>query len=205
MSDDGRDWYPARDNFLVPTRPLAVLVRAKMRAALAKRRPDLVLPKAAWRKPWVIHSQPGATAPRPCCAIWHATSFEWRSPKVASSTSMTTVSPSATSIAHRALAQTSLSGHESMRRFLNTCCRRAGQGPLLRALASLPARSCCARPSALGARSLGAPGQKQEAVSRRYGERLFRSIAVSEPRAARAARLATSTMCEALPKQVRGP
>ena len=55
VSDDGRDWYPARDNFLVPTRPLAVLVRAKMRAALAKRRPDLVLPKAAWRKPWVIH------------------------------------------------------------------------------------------------------------------------------------------------------
>ena len=26
-----------------------------MRAALAKRLPDLVLPKAAWRKPWVIH------------------------------------------------------------------------------------------------------------------------------------------------------
>ena len=26
-----------------------------MGAALAKRRPDLVLPKAAWRKPWVIH------------------------------------------------------------------------------------------------------------------------------------------------------
>jgi hypothetical protein len=26
-----------------------------MRADLAKRRPDLVLPKAAWRKPWVIH------------------------------------------------------------------------------------------------------------------------------------------------------
>jgi hypothetical protein len=55
VSDDGLDWHPARDNFLVPTRPLAVLVRAKMRAALAKRRPDLVLPKAAWRKPWVIH------------------------------------------------------------------------------------------------------------------------------------------------------
>jgi hypothetical protein len=55
ISDDGRDWHPARDNFLIPTRPLAVLVRAKMRADLAKRRPDLVLPKAAWRKPWVIH------------------------------------------------------------------------------------------------------------------------------------------------------
>lgn len=55
VSDDGRDWHPARGKFLVPTKPLAILVRAKMRAALAKRRPDLVLPKAAWRKPWVIH------------------------------------------------------------------------------------------------------------------------------------------------------
>src|SRR5262245_3860739 len=44
-----------RGKFLVPTRPLAVLVRAKMRAALQKRRPDLVLPRAAWSKPWVIH------------------------------------------------------------------------------------------------------------------------------------------------------
>ena len=47
VSDDGRDRHPARDNFLIPTRPLAVLVRAKMRADLAKRRPDLALPKAA--------------------------------------------------------------------------------------------------------------------------------------------------------------
>jgi hypothetical protein len=55
VSDDARDWHPARGKFLVPTRPLAVLVRAKMRAALEKRRPDLLLPQAAWRKPWVIH------------------------------------------------------------------------------------------------------------------------------------------------------
>jgi hypothetical protein len=55
VSDDGRDWHPARGNFLIPTRPLAVLVRAKMKADLVKRRPNLVLPKAAWRKPWVIH------------------------------------------------------------------------------------------------------------------------------------------------------
>jgi hypothetical protein len=55
VSDDGRDWHPARGKFLVPTRPLAVLVRAKMRAALEKRRPDLVPPRAAWSKPWVIH------------------------------------------------------------------------------------------------------------------------------------------------------
>ena len=54
VSDDGCDWHPARAKFLVPTKPLAVLVRAKMRAALAKRRPDLDLPEAAWGKPWVI-------------------------------------------------------------------------------------------------------------------------------------------------------
>src|SRR5262249_19985220 len=46
VSDARLHWHPATDNFPVPTRPLAVLVRAKMRAALAKRRPDLVLPKA---------------------------------------------------------------------------------------------------------------------------------------------------------------
>jgi hypothetical protein len=55
VSADGRDWHPARRKFLVPTRPLGVLVRAKMRAALARRRPDLVFPEAAWKKPWVIH------------------------------------------------------------------------------------------------------------------------------------------------------
>jgi len=54
ISDDGRDWRPARRNYLVPTKALAVLVRAKMKAALARRRPDLVLPKAAWSKPWVV-------------------------------------------------------------------------------------------------------------------------------------------------------
>jgi hypothetical protein len=39
----------------VPTKALAKLVRGKLRAALAKRRPDLVIPEAAWRKPWVVH------------------------------------------------------------------------------------------------------------------------------------------------------
>src|SRR6202043_2330376 len=31
------------------------LVRGKLRAALTKRRPDLTVPNAAWRKPWVVH------------------------------------------------------------------------------------------------------------------------------------------------------
>jgi hypothetical protein len=55
ISDDGRNWHPARKAFLVPVRALAKLLRGKLRAALAQRRPDLVLPESAWSKPWVVH------------------------------------------------------------------------------------------------------------------------------------------------------
>ena len=55
VSDDGANWRPARKAFLVPVKALAKLVRGKLRAALQKRRPDLVLPDAAWSKPWVVH------------------------------------------------------------------------------------------------------------------------------------------------------
>ena len=54
VSDNGNHWHPARNGYLVPIRALANLVRGKLRAALTKRRPDLVLPKAAWSKPWVV-------------------------------------------------------------------------------------------------------------------------------------------------------
>jgi hypothetical protein len=37
---------------------LAKLVRGKLRAALQKKRPDLVAPDAAWSKPWVVHCTP---------------------------------------------------------------------------------------------------------------------------------------------------
>lgn len=55
VSADARDWYPARGDFLVPHKALAKLVRGKLKAALAKKRPDLIAPKAAWSKPWVVH------------------------------------------------------------------------------------------------------------------------------------------------------
>jgi hypothetical protein len=58
LADDGRNGHPARGKFLLPRRPLALLVRAKMRTALEKRRPDLVLPRAGWRKPWVFRCTP---------------------------------------------------------------------------------------------------------------------------------------------------
>jgi hypothetical protein len=55
VSKDGRDWYPARGDFLVPHKALAKLVRGKLKALLAKKRPDLAAPAAAWTKPWVVH------------------------------------------------------------------------------------------------------------------------------------------------------
>lgn len=59
VSADGRQWHPARQAFLVPVKALAKLVRGKLRAMFRKSRPDLVLPEAAWSKPWVVH-----------CTVW---------------------------------------------------------------------------------------------------------------------------------------
>ena len=58
ISDDGRDWYPARKDFLCPYQPLAKLVRGKFKALLAKRRPDLLVANAAWTTDWVVHIKP---------------------------------------------------------------------------------------------------------------------------------------------------
>jgi hypothetical protein len=55
ISDDGASWHPARNAFLAPVKALAKLVRGKFRAAFETCRPDLVLPEAAWSKPWVVH------------------------------------------------------------------------------------------------------------------------------------------------------
>ncbi len=59
VSDDGRSWHPARSSaFLLPAKPLAKLVRGKLRALLADRRPDLAVPDDVWRTPWVVHCTP---------------------------------------------------------------------------------------------------------------------------------------------------
>jgi hypothetical protein len=58
VSADGRTWHPARGAFLVPTKALAKRVRGKLRAMLAARRPDLVVPDDVWRTPWVVHCTP---------------------------------------------------------------------------------------------------------------------------------------------------
>ena len=59
VSADGSHWHPtARTRFLVPVKALAKLVRGKMRAAIAKRLPGVVVPAEAWCKPWVVHCVP---------------------------------------------------------------------------------------------------------------------------------------------------
>jgi hypothetical protein len=55
VSDDGRYWLASRNGYLVPEAALAELVSGKLKAALARRRPDLVLPAATWSKRWVVH------------------------------------------------------------------------------------------------------------------------------------------------------
>jgi hypothetical protein len=55
ISEDASTWHPARRNFLVPIKALAKLVRGKFRALLLRKCPDLVIPDAVWRKPWILH------------------------------------------------------------------------------------------------------------------------------------------------------
>jgi Putative transposase/Transposase zinc-binding domain len=58
VSADRRSWCPARKRFLFPPKVLAKLVRSKLKAMLHSRRPDLVFPRSAWRRPWIVHMTP---------------------------------------------------------------------------------------------------------------------------------------------------
>jgi Putative transposase/Transposase zinc-binding domain len=55
ISEDASTWHPARQNFLLPIKALAKLVRGKFRALLQRRCPDLVIPDVAWQVPWILH------------------------------------------------------------------------------------------------------------------------------------------------------
>ena len=61
LSDNGQEWLPARNDFLVHVKALAKLVRGKVMDALKKKRPDLQLPKSVWRQSWVAHCTPWGT------------------------------------------------------------------------------------------------------------------------------------------------
>src|SRR5271156_5985256 len=55
ISEDASTWHPARRKFLLPIKALAKLVRGKFRALLRQKCPDLVIPEAVWRRPWILH------------------------------------------------------------------------------------------------------------------------------------------------------
>jgi hypothetical protein len=119
VSDDGRHWHPARNGFLVPFRALAKLVRGKLKAALAQRRPDLVLPAATWSKRWVVH-----------CTAWgegdeavlrYLARYVFR--VAITSSRIVRLDENGVAFRHKHRASnrwrtTRLSGHEFMRRFL---------------------------------------------------------------------------------------
>ena len=120
VSQDGQHWQPARNDFLVPTKALAKLVRGKLRAALGKRRPDLMVPEAVWCKPWVVH-----------CTAWgegeeavlnYLARYVFR--VAITNSRMVGLDENGVIIRHKHRASNRwrtlrLSGHEFMRRFLN--------------------------------------------------------------------------------------
>ena len=119
VSADGRSWCPARPDYLVPTGALAILIRAKLKAALAKRRPDLVLPAAAWNKPWVVHCTAwgdGADA-----VLEYLARYVYR--VAITNSRIVGLDDAGVTIRHKERAtgrwlRTRLTGHEFMRRFL---------------------------------------------------------------------------------------
>lgn len=48
-------WRPARGHFLVPVRALSVRFRARFLAHLTRALPEVSVPPAVWRKPWVVY------------------------------------------------------------------------------------------------------------------------------------------------------
>jgi hypothetical protein len=147
---------------------LAVLVRAKMRAALEKRRPDLVLPQVAWGKPWVIHCTAwgdGAEAVLRYLARYVFRFAITRARIVALDDAGVTVRHK-----HRKSARwctMRLGGHEFHARLPPArATEGTAQGALLGALASETARSCSPRPSDAGT---GSDNRRAEARRRRPG------------------------------------
>jgi hypothetical protein len=58
LAPDGQTWRPARRTFLVPVRALSVGFRARFLAQVKARCPDVVVPAAVWRQPWVVYCKP---------------------------------------------------------------------------------------------------------------------------------------------------
>ena len=58
LSEDGQTWFPVKNDFLVPVKPLSILFRAKFRDALKKTDLFAQVSGEAWTQDWVVHCQP---------------------------------------------------------------------------------------------------------------------------------------------------
>jgi hypothetical protein len=150
-----RDGYAAlmQATAVVPTAALANLVRGKMQALLKKRRPDLVVPEAVWRKPWVVHCTAwgnGADA-----VLQYLARYVFRI--AITSSRIVGLDDNGVTIRHRVRAsgrwlRTRLRGHEFMRRFLQHVLPRLASGDMATGICrprepslakSEPARRAC--------------------------------------------------------------
>ena len=139
ISDDGRDWYPARKAFLVPHMALAKLVRGKLKAMLANKRPDLVTPATAWAKPWIVHINHWGQGHDAVLRYLARYVFRVAIPTRASSRSTTTPSPSATRSAnHRAGAPAACQATNSFAVSSSTFCPKACTRSAILAFGILP-------------------------------------------------------------------
>src|SRR5262249_3103837 len=62
LAEDGRTWVTAKADFLVHVKPLAVLFRAKLRAALRQTTLWAEIPAAVWQQSWVVDCRSVGTA-----------------------------------------------------------------------------------------------------------------------------------------------
>lgn len=51
-------WHPAHPSFLAPEAAIAKLVRGKLKAWFAQKRPDLIMPATVWTTRWVVRITP---------------------------------------------------------------------------------------------------------------------------------------------------
>jgi hypothetical protein len=58
LAADGRTWKSAKANFLVHVKPLSLLFRAKLRAALRQTELWASIPAEVWRQDWVVDCRP---------------------------------------------------------------------------------------------------------------------------------------------------
>src|ERR1700752_620388 len=139
---DGATWHPAGKTFLFPKSALATRARARFRDAFARLCPDADLPPHVWQIPWVVHITPWGEGQRP--ALDYLARYAFRiaitNNRILAVDDATVTYRYKDRAADRQRKET-VSGHEFIRRFLARPAGRLSQGPLLRPVACLAART----------------------------------------------------------------